>query len=166
MNLIYRLLIENSYSQYDFKIERAIDIMEEYGLFSDGSNMPDSYVMRAIDTVLAFKQIEGEKIMYNIFFGNLHIKAKKVGTDIIYSIFIKKEEDSWNIKDRDFSHPLNETYRVYIWYDISVLDITRAKSSVYLHGNWDKYVYNSFRKFTELVDNCTDRAKFNIEYKK
>jgi hypothetical protein len=165
MSIIYRFLVDNSYGQYDLKIERAIQIMNEYGLFNDSATITDDFIMGESEEPIAFKHVDGDKVVYNIFFENLHIKIKKVGEDIIYSIYIKKTADSWSFKGKDFSHPLNETYRVYIWYNVSILDVTRTNGSAYQHGNWDKYVYHTFKKFSEWVTGHTDKAKFNEDYK-
>jgi hypothetical protein len=88
----------------------------------------------------------------------------------VYSIHLKKQEDKWNFTlgnhgEFDYSHPTTQTFRVFMTYDVPVLNITRAAGDSYTHGAWDKYVFNTINDFIEIIDNCTDSAQFNKNYK-
>jgi hypothetical protein len=53
---------------------------------------------------------------------------------------------------------------VFIWYDVPVLDITRAVGDVYQNGSWNKYICQKLDYVTNEVEKVTDLSKFNSMY--
>ena len=117
-----------------------------------------------------FKDVVDDKTSYNIFYDNLHIRMEYGKNSQVYSVHIKKPSENWcfNLRDDksvDHSHPSTQTFRVYVSYDVPVLDITNVAGSSYIEGNWDKYVYKTLTSFINMIDNLTDATQFNKEYK-
>lgn len=176
---IYKWLVENKAAKYEFDISDAIEIMEKYGLFNSlNANVSDdlkkfTYVGgdgAMINDVCYFKQVREGCPIYDMFFGNLHIHVNDGEDQKIYSIRIKKQEESWvcPIKDNriDPSHPTNDNYEVYVWYRVPILDITKVDGYVYHSGSWDKVVYREMFDFFNAVNEETLRSRFNANYRK
>jgi hypothetical protein len=88
--------------------------------------------------------------------------------EYIYSIHLKKHEDDWEFiknKNIDYSIPVISTYRIYIAYDVPVLNITRSVGDAYIHGSWDEYVYRTLQKLFAEVNNYNEIVQFNKWYK-
>lgn len=118
---------------------------------------------------LIFKSQSGDKISYNIFYNNMQLRVEKSPRESVYSIHLKKQDDYWTFdKDvdgnYDFSHPTTSTFRVFIAYDVPVLNITRANGEAYSHGTWDEYVYRTIESLERAIYFCTDEAQFNKCY--
>ena len=104
-----------------------------------------------------------------MFFENFHIHISFCEHEKIFSIRLKKSDEIWRFKDDegnvDFSHPINQTYEIYIWYEVPVLDVTKSVGSIYKNGTWDKYFYVTIKKFLRGVNSITDNSQFNESYK-
>ena len=160
-NFIYSLLIGSKARALDMELKDAIKVLEKYGKFSD---KVEGQVLTS--DFSAFKHERDEKLIYDIFYYNMHIHTSKKPGETIYSIRIKNDTDKWIINDGDTSHPINKTYEIYVWYDVPVLDITHSWGNLYKHGNWDKYVYKTVRKFLSETKSITDDSEFNEMYDK
>jgi hypothetical protein len=115
-----------------------------------------------------FKTVSENKVFYNIFYENLHIRMETSPKEYIYSIHLKKHEDDWEFiknKNIDYSIPVISTYRIYIAYDVPVLNITRSVGDAYIHGSWDEYVYRTLQKLFAEVNNYNEIVQFNKWYK-
>lgn len=154
-----------------FELENVIEIINEYNLFENLENNKNQKIEFTEDKrYYIFKNANEDKTSYNIFYDSIHIRLEVSPTEKVYSIHLKKMEDTWTFSNTeeevcDYSHPTNQTYRVYVSYDVPVLNITRASGDTYSHGAWDKYVYETIIEFMENIDNCTDSAQFNKNYK-
>lgn len=164
--------MSNKSQELNANIKEYIDIIEEYKLFTtemlngsiDASNASN-------DKYYIFKNLENDKTSYNIFYENIHIRMETSPKETVYSVHIKAQSELWKFvkKDNedkyDISHPSTQTYRVFVAYDVPVLNITRAIGEAYINGNWDKYLFKTLNEFDLLIRGCTDKAQFNKEYK-
>ena len=171
MNLFYRLMINGLSNNLDIKLKNAVRTLEEYHKFNgpEHSKFDNDRVLQFSDDRF-IKTQKDNKVIHDIFFENLHIHISESETEKIYSIRIKKADESWQIRQNegvnDYSHLNNDTYEVYVWYEVPVLDITTSIGYLYKNGNWDKYFYNAITRFLNSVNNMTDNNKFNEAYKK
>lgn len=169
---VYHYLTESSSRSYDIEIRRAIETIEEYGLWKE-------YTAEEKDTIFEitseerqfFKTEKGDKIVYDLFYENLHIHVSDSEKEKICSIRIKNPNEAWICPQPgngvvDFSHPCNHNHEVYVWYIVPVLDVTEAIGSMYKHGTWDKYVYGTMNRFFNSIKDETDSSKFNGYYNK
>ena len=142
-----------------FDLENVIEIINEYNLFENlEANKNQKIEFTEDKRYYIFKNVNGDKTSYNIFYDSIHIRLEVSPIEKVYSIHLKKMEDTWMFPNTeegvcDYSHPTNQTYRVYVSYDVPVLNITRASGDIYSHGAWDKYVYETINKFIENIDN-------------
>jgi hypothetical protein len=164
--------MSNKSQELNANIKEYIDIIEEYKLFTtemlngsiDANNASN-------DKYYIFKNLEDDKTSYNIFYENIHIRMETSPKETVYSVHIKAQSELWKFvkKDNedkyDISHPSTQTYRVFVAYDVPVLNITRAIGEAYINGNWDKYLFKTLNEFDLLIKGCTDKAQFNKEYK-
>ena len=165
--LFYKWLMNAKSQGIDFGCDRMIEKIEEYHLIDSSENGKQEYTFNKVR--LIFKSQTGEKISYNIFYYNLHIRIELSPREKVYSMHLKKHEDVWCFnKDSegnyDFSHPKTPTFRIFIAYDVPVLNITRAKGESYSHGTWDEYVYRTLFDLEKEIYFCTDEAQFNKCY--
>ena len=181
INFFYRLLVDTRINTYDNYIKEAFDVIESYGLWADNrvENFIKDEAVAAEHLVLEDAFIkrptkDGDGVVYDIFFENLHLHVSLRENEKIYSVRIKHQNDVWlcpvyegegGKRYVDASHPENNTYEVYVWYSVPVLDITHAVGYVYRHGTWDKYIYKSMNKFFDKIKEHTDDSKFNKDYK-
>lgn len=167
MNIFYRWLMSSKSHELDRDIKDYIDIIEEYKLFT--TEMLNGSIDVNDNKYYIFKNIVDEKISYNIFYENLHIRLEKSPKETVYSFHLKTQSDNWCFKrvdDKyDLSHPSNQTFRVFVSYDVPVLNITRANGYSYINGTWDKYLYKTINAFETIIKGCTDKVQFNNEYK-
>lgn len=180
---VYKWLVDAKLksSAYIYHIVRAIEVLEKYNLWTtnkyENFNVADwqgrKLTHRFIsDTYFTyFKREDGKKTVYDLFYDNLHIHASVSDKEKIYSIRIKKADEEWACPIEvdgtiNTSHPQNDTFEVYVWYSLPILDFTRVEDDEYRHGNWDKYVYLGMNAFVEEIENNTVTAKFNNEYKR
>ena len=172
MNIFYKWLMNGKANSLYFELEDMIETINEYNLVN-GSETNISHYLEFTENekYFIFKKVNGDKTSYNIFYGSLHIRLEVSPREKVYSIHLKKMEDDWAFavpdgEDKcDYSHPTNQTFRIYVSYDVPVLNITRAAGDSYSHGAWDKYVYETINEIIENIDNCTDSAQFNKNYK-
>ena len=166
MNIFYKWLMNNKANGLYLELEDMINTINEYNLFSG----TESNAGQILECTEIFKKVNGDKTSYNIFYDNLHIRMEVSPREKVYSIHLKKTEDDWafDVPDEedkcDYSHPTNQTFRIYVSYDVPVLNITRAAGDSYTHGAWDKYVFKTINELIEVIDNCTDSAQFNKNY--
>jgi hypothetical protein len=150
-------------------IREYIEIIEEYNLYE--TEFKDFENEDTDKKYHIFKNIENDKTSYNIFYENIHIRMETSPKETVYSVHIKAQSELWRFvkKDNedkyDISHPSTQTYRVFVAYDVPVLNITRAIGETYINGNWDKYLFITLNEFDLLIKGCTDKAQFNKEYK-
>ena len=172
MNFFYKWLMTSKANGLYFELESMIEIINQYSLV----NGPIAETSQFLHTneehkYFIYKTASGDKVSYNIFYDNLHIRMEISSKEKVYSIHLKRQEDEWSFivpkgeKHCDYSHPTNQTLRIFVSYDVPVLNITRAAGDSYTHGAWDKYVFNTINDFIEIIDNCTDSAQFNKNYK-
>lgn len=177
MNFFYNWLVDAKSKEFLEDIMNMIDILNKYGIHNNVEAHSEEDGLFIIDDAKdkgphSFVLEKNGKTETNIFYGNLHIRVSISENEKIYSVHIKLSDDKWAFKmdeknkKCDFSHPHNMTYRVYAWWDIPVLDITRSIGDVYNHGNWDGYVYQTFRELVRSFCVYTDRYQFNEDYKK
>jgi hypothetical protein len=160
-----------SHSLY-WELEDFIRTIEKYNLIATNKDK-EQMILNLNDEdgeYKIFKTIVDNKTSYNIFIGNLHIRMEISPNEKVYSIHLKKQEDKWNFTlgdhgEFDYSHPTTQTFRVFMTYDVPVLNITRAAGDSYINGNWNKYVYNTLLLLEEKIIDCTDTAQFNENYK-
>ena len=152
----------------DYVFDRMVERIEAYHLVDS----PD--ILKCKGKVnknrMIFKIQSGDKASYNIFYNNLQVRIENSPREKVYSVHIKKQEDTWQFEkdaegNYDFSHPVTSTFRVYIAYDVPVLNITRTRGEAYSHGTWDEYVYRAIGGLEDEIYNCTDEAQFNKCYK-
>ena len=164
MKFFYRWLMNAKSHNMYYEFEKMIRVIEEYNL----SN-PKEKILINDTTLEIYKSIVDEKVSYNIFYDNMHIRLEITPESRVYSIHLKKQEDAWAFpkseKVYDYSHPTTQTFRIYAAYDVPVLNITRASGVSYTQGTWDKYAYNTIMNLTEYFEDCTDCAQFNKNYK-
>lgn len=154
------------------EIEEMIENIEECELIKDERNvlntngvlMDESY----LDYVV-FKDDIDDKTLYNVFYQNIHIRVETSLKESVYSVHLKKQDDPWmfNMDKKGkyiFTHPQTETIRIFVSYDVPVLNITRAAGISYSHGSWDKYVYHTLDELFDIINGCTEEAKFNKSY--
>lgn len=172
MNFIYKWLIYNKTNSYPYEFKNIVRTAEVYNLITKDENKNlTSLVFDDTDSnYIIFKDVTDEKTSYNIFIGDIHVRMEMSAKETVYSIHIKKHCDDWMfLKEKggniDHSHPTTQTYRVYVYYDVPVLDITRTNGDSYVYGTWDKYVYKTINKLIGEVNNNTEMNKFNNEYK-
>lgn len=172
MNIFYRWLMNSKAYGLYLELENIIKVINEHNLVN-GIEVDASHFLSFSNEneYFIYKKDNGEKTSYNIFYDNLHIRLEVSPKEKVYSIHLKKVEDNWcfNITEGktvcDYSHPTNQTFRIFVSYDIPVLNITRAVGDTYSQGTWDKYVYNKLNEFEEIIDGCTDSIQFNKIYK-
>ena len=172
MNFFYKWLMDSKANGLHFKLEGMIDIINEYNLVN-GPETNESQILEFTENekYFIFKKVNSDKTSYNIFYDSLHIRMEVSPREKVYSIHLKKTEDNWTFdvpdgeEKCDYSHPTNQTFRIYVSYDVPVLNITRAAGDSYTHGAWDKYAFKTINDFTKIIDNCTDSAQFNKNYK-
>lgn len=173
---VYKWLVEGKAANYEFGISDAIDILEKYGLFDSTAAKPTNSKYTNFEKTVNikdtcyFKQVREDSPIYDIFFGNLHIHVNDGPEQKIYSVRIKKQEESWccPVYDGriDASHPGNENYEVYVWYRVPILDITKVDGYVYHSGSWNKTVYREMSDFFQAVNEETDHSRFDANYKR
>lgn len=166
--LFYKWMMEYRCHSLSYDLEKIIKTIETYNLciVDDYCNEP---IINAIDTYKIFKDIENDKISYNIFMDNIHIRLEKSSKEQVYSIHIKNQNEDWifNKIDDNINHsvPDTSTYRIFISYDVPVLNITRAHGNTYIHGNWDMYVYKTLKKLFTYINYNDKVYSFNESYK-
>lgn len=178
MNPFYKLMLSSKLGTLDLQIEKAINTLESYNRFSNLYALNEGVYEGDVKD-LFIKSEKGNKIVHDLFYGNLHIhlsngKNENGKNEKVISVRIKSPEDNWSLptvheegktKVLDSSHPNTKTYEVYVWYDVPVLDITNTYGYIYKNGSWDKYFYKSIFKFLKDVENITDDKQFNQKYK-
>lgn len=172
MNFIYRWLMNNKAHSLYWELEGFVETIEKYNLVATGKEKEKPFLSLNDENgeYKIFKTIVDNKTSYNIFIGNLHVRMEISPNEKVYSIHLKKQEDKWNFTlgnhgEFDYSHPTTQTFRVFMTYDVPVLNITRAAGDSYISGTWNKYVYNTLLLLEENIDGCTDSAQFNENYK-
>lgn len=176
----------NRYMKFHNEIEDAIEIINDYELYYDKEfdnstkvtkkDLKHEELLVNSNKLSIYNSEYDNRVSYNIFNGNMHIRIENKGTEKVMSIHIKKNDNAdWIIPELnqndgglklwDYSHPLNESLRVFVWYDVPVLNITRSVGEVYQHGTWDKYICTQMDDFLIKMDGRTDDAKFNSNYK-
>ena len=184
-NLVFKWLIDSkARNYYQSEIEDAIEVITKYGLWDRMNPMENGGLIQCDDPDeenhkariflgknCYFCKAKDDKMIVDIFHKDIHIHASLSETEKIYSVRIKKREDVWTFDIEsddsrfDPSHPVNETYEVYVWYLVPILDITKVDGYVYKHGSWDKQVYKEMEEFFESIDAETQNSRFNVNYK-
>lgn len=172
MNFIYKWLMSTKNHSYSYELENLIRTVEVYNLLSSDADKSEKVIILddTRNEYKVFKNITDAKTSYNIFIGNIHIRMETSAKENVYSIHIKKQSDNWEFsvnEDGTINHscPVTQTYRVYVYYDVPVLNITRATGDSYIHGTWDKYVYKTINTLIGEVNNNTERNQFISAYK-
>lgn len=165
--IYYRIAMSIKAQSLDYVFDRMIDRINTYQLI-DSSDILKGKNKTNKDRLI-FKSQSGDKTSYNIFYNNLQVRIEISPREKVYSVHIKKQEDTWQFEkdavgDYDFSHPVTSTFRVFIAYDVPVLNITRTKGDSYSHGNWDEYVFRTIEDLEKEIYFCTDEAQFNKCY--
>ena len=179
--LFYKWISGSRYMKFHYEIKKALKIIEAYQLYDsdkfhwENINIDDLNGVYTISNndkdITICKTVDGQKISYNIFIGNMQIRVENNNAtgESVYSIHIKDNStQGWCVFRKnecvDYSHPDRETYRVFIWYDVPVLDITRSVGEVYQNGSWNKYVCQTLDYFATEIEKVTDLSKFNSMY--
>lgn len=170
MNFFYRWLMLNKSHSLRYELENLIRTIEVYKLLSSDEDKNEPIILVGDDEFKIFKNTTDVKTSYNIFVGNIHIRMEMSPKESVYSIHLKKQADDWtfNVDDNGeivHSTPINQTYRVFVTYDVPVLNITRAVGDTYVNGTWDKYVYNTIKSLFDNVNNNSELVQFNKNYK-
>lgn len=172
---IYKWLVDAKASSYDLGIVKSVNTIDDYNLWNENKINGDKDSERSISFVdfRYYKTSYEGKTIVDIFYKNIHLHVSIGGKEKIYSVRIKAQddEDLWTLRvdsngKIDHSHPVNETYEVYVWYQLPILDITTVDGYVYRHGNWDKYVYRTMSDFFQEVNGYTLNSRFNDFYRK
>ena len=169
--IFYKLLISNITANLELRLFDAIKVLSEYGGFTDIDKVKFDGDGRLglISSELYVKKNKEDKEIFDLFFENFHIHISFCEHEKIFSIRLKKSDEIWRFKDDegnvDFSHPINQTYEIYIWYEVPVLDVTKSVGSIYKNGTWDKYFYFTIKKFLRDINSITDNSQFNEAYK-
>lgn len=165
--LLFKWFMNAKAQNLDYVFDRMVERIEAYHLVDS----PD--ILKGKGKVnknrMIFKFQSGDKTSYNIFYNNLQVRIENSPREKVYSVHIKKQEDTWQFEkdaegNYDFSHPVTSTFRVFIAYDVPVLNITRTRGEAYSHGTWDEYVYRATEELERDIYNCTDEAQFNKCY--
>lgn len=170
MNFFYRWLMLNKSHSLRYELENLIRTIEVYKLLSSDEDKNEPIILVGDDEFKIFKNTTDVKTSYNIFVGNIHIRMEMSPKESVYSIHLKKQSDDWTFNADDngeivHSTPTNQTYRVFVTYDVPVLNITRAVGDTYVNGTWDKYVYNTIKSLFDNVNNNSELVQFNKNYK-
>ena len=170
MNFFYRWLMLNKSHSLRYELENLIRTIEVYKLLSSDEDKNEPIILVSDDEFKIFKNTTDVKTSYNIFVGNIHIRMEMSPKESVYSIHLKKQSDDWTFNADDngeivHSTPTNQTYRVFVTYDVPVLNITRAVGDTYVNGTWDKYVYNTIKSLFDNVNNNSELVQFNKNYK-
>lgn len=170
MNFFYRWLMLNKSHSLRYELENLIRTIEVYKLISSDEDKNEPIILVGDDEFKIFKNTTDVKTSYNIFVGNIHIRMEMSPKESVYSIHLKKQSDDWTFNADDngeivHSTPTNQTYRVFVTYDVPVLNITRAVGDTYVNGTWDKYVYNTIKSLFDNVNNNSELVQFNKNYK-
>ena len=171
MSFVYKLLISNITANLELRLFDAIKVLSEHGGFTDIDKVKFDGDGRLglISSELYVKKKKEDKEIFDLFFENFHIHISFCEHEKIFSIRLKKSDEVWRFKDDegnvDFSHPINQTYEIYIWYEVPVLDVTKSVRSIYKNGTWDKYFYITIKKFLRGINSITDNSQFNEAYK-
>lgn len=174
MNIFYKWLMKSKGNNLYRDLEDMIKSIDECGIneinnpnlmTNEGQFDPDHR-----DSLLVLKEVIDEKAYYNIFCGDIHIRMEVSPKERVYSIHLKFSNDEWkfNITENgkyDYSRPSTETFRVFVSYDVPVLNITRTMGDSYTHGEWDKYVYTNLNEIFDSITGCTASSRFNNAYK-
>ena len=164
---LYKMAMKGKSQSMDIILDRMLERIETHQLVDSPEILKGK--TKSNKSRLIFKSQSGDKISHNIFYNNMQVRVEKSPRESVYSIHLKKQDDYWTFdKDvdgnYDFSHPTTSTFRVFIAYDVPVLNITRAKGEAYSHGTWDEYVYRATEELERDIYNCTDEAQFNKCY--
>lgn len=180
--LFYKWISGSRYLKFHHEIKTALKIIDEYKLYNSNKFFFDNthadsrnggtFIIEANDeSITICKKSTEAKETYNIFIGNIQIRIENnhENNEQIYSIHIKENNGKdWefnNVNNEwDYSHPRNKTLRIFVWYDVPVLNIARSVGEVYQGGNWNKYVCQRLDFFTNEIDKCTDSSSFNTMY--
>ena len=170
MDFYYRWLMTNKSRTLRHELDELIRTIEVYNILSSDEDKNEPVIILTNDEFKAFKTTTDTKTMYNMFIGNMHIRMEMSPKESVYSIHIKKQGEDWefNVDDNgDIVHstPKNQTYRIFVTYDVPVLNITRAVGDSYINGTWDKYVYYTIKKLFDTINNKSEIAQFNKNYK-
>ena len=169
MNVYYGWLMSNKSRNLRYELDNLVKTIEVYNLISSDDDSEPVILLNA-DEFKVFKSTTESKTSYNIFTGNIHIRMEMSPKETVYSIHLKKQGEDWQFNaDEDgnivHSTPANQTYRIFVSYDVPVLNITRSVGDSYINGNWDKYVYNTVNNLFETINNKSEIAQFNKNYK-
>ena len=170
MNFYYHYLMSSKSHSLRYELENLIRTVEVYNLISSDEDKVEPIILVGDDEFKIFKNITDVKTSYNIFVGNIHIRMEMSPKESVYSIHLKKQTDDWTFNADEngeivHSTPINQTYRVFVTYDVPVLNITRAVGDSYVNGTWDKYVYNTIKNLFNNVNSNSELAQFNKNYK-
>lgn len=172
MNFVYKWLMTSKSHNLNYEFEKLIRTIEVYNLLCSDEDKNESIVILdySNNEYKVFKDVTDTKTSYNLFIGNIHIRMDMSAKENVYSVHIKKHTDDWEFSKVDgvvnHSTPITHTYRIYVYYDVPVLNITRAIGSSYINGAWDKYVYNTITSLINDVNKNTEMSQFNKAYKK
>jgi hypothetical protein len=171
MKILYKWLMTNKCHNLRYELENLIRTVEVYNLLSENSENSDPIILfNDKNDFKIFKNITDTKTSYNIFIDNVHIRMEMSPKESVYSIHLKKQNTDWefNVDENNdivYSTPINQTYRVFVTYDVPVLNITRASGDSYINGNWDKYLYETINTLMNSINNNTEMVQFNKNYR-
>lgn len=175
--LFYKWISGSRYLKFHHEIKDALKIIDEYKLYESEKffsykKLGDNILIDSSGNKITIRKTNTQtKQSYNIFVGNIQIRVEdnSDNKEQVYSIHIKEnDEKDWVINkvndEYDYSHPTNKTLRIFVWYDVPVLNIARSVGEVYQDGNWNKYVCKTLDFFIMEIEKCTDSSKFNTMY--
>ena len=165
MKIWYRWAVDINAKNFTADIDKCISMIEEMDLLFDNvaNHMTTIETKNGESKPYYIKTTKDNGVVYDLFCGNLQIHVAK-GKEVIYSIRLKKYNESWIFENEDYSHPKNSTYEVFPSYSIPVLNVTRAVGERYEHGSWDEYVYKTMKKIVKTIDNSQESSIFNMDY--
>lgn len=158
-----------SYVCDNFFIWDYIKTLEEYNVMETVSPVPDlnSYIAPCLDKIYAVKDKTGT--IYDIYYKNLHFHIVDNGTNDVFQIFIKQEDDTWNILKKgnnyDVSSPETTCVEIYYWFDIETMHGFKCSHSAYRKGTWNEYVAKNIEEFEKMVEDLTVESKIGNAYK-
>lgn len=103
----------------------------------------------------------------NLYYGNLHFYVDNMKDNHIVEVYIKMENEEWDIDKKDKSKCNNHQFLIYRYYRIDMFnDHNIYSNEVYYNGAWDKHAYETFWSIMQMVEEKTDKSVFENAYEK
>ena len=111
-----------------------------------------------------FTAFKSENGTIDIYYKNFHVFIVNNLKDKIVSINLKKNEENWIVNKDNPSVPINQTFEIYRWYDVTVYDTDKCMNEKYINGSWNEYFYKTLKGLDKFVKEMTDENQMLVEY--